>query len=117
MLEDKFGEFIIYNDARVEQDGSTYLLVKAPKTLVKKLAVIGDQGGFNGERHGDTLLCSLSSENANVLCQRLPWLRPMPLGLQTSFGYGDRLGSATPVHIIAIREAAAAPVFAQHWRT
>jgi hypothetical protein len=35
------------------------------------------------------------------------------LGLQTSFGFGDRLGVATPGHIQAAREAAVAPIFAQ----
>lgn len=38
-----------------------------------------------------------------------------PLGLSPSFGFGDRLGLATPGHILALREARAPllPVFAQ----
>jgi len=113
MLGDKLGEFTIYDGSLVEQAGTTYLLVKEPDTLVKKLAVNGDERGFSGERHSDALLCPLTPENAEALRQRLSWLRPVPLGLETSFGYGDRLGVATPGHIRAAREANAAAIFAQ----
>ncbi|MEJ2750503.1 MAG: tagaturonate epimerase family protein, partial [Anaerolineae bacterium] len=48
---------------------------------------------------------------------RLPWLNPVPLGRQTSFGFGDRLGIATPGHIASLRAAThdkpIAPIFAQ----
>lgn len=37
----------------------------------------------------------------------------MPLGLQPSFGFGDRLGLATPGHIDAVRGTRFTPVFAQ----
>ena len=36
-----------------------------------------------------------------------------PLGLSPSFGFGDRLGLATPGHIAAVRGTKFAPVFAQ----
>jgi hypothetical protein len=36
-----------------------------------------------------------------------------PLGLNPSFGFGDRLGLATPGHIAAVRGTKFAPVFAQ----
>lgn len=32
-------------------------------------------------------------------------LRPQPLGLRSSFGFGDRLGLATPGHLAALRQA------------
>ena len=50
-----------------------------------------------------------------VLQRALPWLLPRPLGLARSFGFGDRLGLATPGHVRALREAGAgvAPIFAQ----
>ena len=40
---------------------------------------------------------------------------PEPLGLTPSFGFGDRLGLATPGHVEAMRQAGAgmAPIFAQ----
>ena len=43
----------------------------------------------------------------------MPWLKPQPLGLTTSFGFGDRLGLATPGHIAAVRETSVAPILAQ----
>ena len=36
-----------------------------------------------------------------------------PLGLSPSFGFGDRLGLATPGHIAAVRDTRFAPIFAQ----
>jgi hypothetical protein len=38
---------------------------------------------------------------------------PVPLGLKKSFGFGDRLGLATPGHLRAARRYDFAPVFAQ----
>ena len=42
-------------------------------------------------------------------------LRPVPLGLRPSFGFGDRMGVATPGHIEAMRRAGdgIAPIFPQ----
>ncbi|MGC9451131.1 MAG: tagaturonate epimerase family protein [Oceanipulchritudo sp.] len=39
--------------------------------------------------------------------------QPVPLGLVPSFGYGDRLGLATPGHLAAHRGSGFAPIFAQ----
>ena len=39
--------------------------------------------------------------------------RPVPLGLRRSFGFGDRLGLATPGHLEAIRGTGFAGIFAQ----
>jgi len=36
-----------------------------------------------------------------------------PLSLRPSFGFGDRLGLATPGHIVAVRRTRFAPIFAQ----
>lgn len=47
--------------------------------------------------------CPLSAANAQALREALPWLSPRPLGLQTSAGFGDRLGLATPGHIRALQ--------------
>ena len=38
---------------------------------------------------------------------------PMTIGLKKSFGFGDRLGLATPGHMDAVRGSGFAPVFAQ----
>lgn len=79
----------------------------------KYLCIEGDHSGFAGEFLAGIYRCPLTPENAAALRERLPWLRPQPLGLATSFGFGDRLGLATPGHIAAVRGTKLAPVFAQ----
>src|SRR5713226_6903205 len=39
--------------------------------------------------------------------------QPAVLGLRKSFGFGDRLGLATPGHLAAARKSDFAPIFAQ----
>ena len=77
---------------------------------------------FVGERHdageGRTLLHGPTSPvNAAALRAAFPDLRPVPLGLATSAGFGDRLGLATPGHVAAMHRASAVdrirPIFAQ----
>ncbi len=55
--------------------------------------------------------------NLAALRELLPNLRPVPLGLATSGGFGDRLGLATPGHVDAMRASGVAgsiaPIFAQ----
>ncbi len=45
------------------------------------------------------------------MAENLP--TPQTLGLKKSFGFGDRLGLATPGHIAAVRDTDFAPIFAQ----
>lgn len=74
---------------------------------------------FQGEpvqHEGQTLLvCPLTAQNAHVLREHLPNLKPVPLGLQTSAGFGDRLGIATPGHVQALQATGGGirPIFAQ----
>ena len=104
--------FEVYTRSVTEIDGSTYFLVRGDGG--KRLGVLGDAAGFEGERHpGGALLCAPTPANATALRTRLPWLRPVPLGLQTSAGFGDRLGLATPGHVRAARGTGIVPIFAQ----
>lgn len=58
-------------------------------------------------------------ERSRAAARRLrvlvPWLRPRPLGTSSSFGFGDRIGCATPGHVAALVSSSSrlAPVFAQ----
>ena len=102
----------IYLNSVVEADGSTYFLAQSDRG--KCFGIMGHAFGFEGEQRGNITLCSLTTANAAALRTKLPWLRPQPLGLQTSAGCGDRLGLATPGHVRAVRKAAGiAPIFAQ----
>jgi len=86
-----------------------------------RLAVLSDHpltdfAGEHSEIGNQTLLlCTLNPKNATALRSRLPWLRPRPLGLETSAGMGDRLGLATSGHVRAVRmtQGKLAPIFAQ----
>jgi hypothetical protein len=58
--------------------------------------------------------------NGPTICEattELPWLNPVPLGRQTSFGFGGRLGLATLGYIASLRSAVhdkpIASIFAQ----
>ncbi len=111
----------IYPNSLVEAGDVNFFLAWTGQG--KRLGVLAPAGSaalaeFAGEHSGlgdeVLLLCPLSHANAVALRGRLPWLRPRPLGRQTSAGCGDRLGLATPGHV---RAAAAVPgiamIFAQ----
>ena len=106
----------LYDGSIVEYEGTAYSLAKFPDNS-KCLLVRGETADFQGTPQNDQLICELTPENAAVLRSRLPWLTPVPLGQQTSFGFGDRLGSGTPGHIQALRttdpQQKIAPIFAQ----
>src|SRR3712207_2534887 len=94
---------VIYPRSIVEQDGVTYFLGTS-RAGERQLGVVGRAAGFVGSTNDQgVLLCSCSAANAAALRERLRWLAPAPLGRQTSFGFGDRIGSATPGHIQALR--------------
>ena len=106
----------LMNRPIVAMDDATYSLESAPDGAAR-LVVRGNVAGFSGERQGDALLCPLDAANARVLQARLPWLKPQAIGARLSFGFGDRIGLATPGHIAALRAAdptgRIAPIFAQ----
>ena len=64
---------------------------------------------------GVLLKCARTTANATALRAVLPNLQPVPLGLKTSAGFGDRLGNATPGHDRALQRVGGniAPIFAQ----
>lgn len=101
-----------YPASRVARDGAAYTLARDPSGH-RALIVEGDAEGFVGERQGAVILCPLTPHNAAALRARLPWLVPIPLGLQISAGFGDRLGLATPGHARAVWGTGVAPIFAQ----
>ncbi len=91
----------VYPRSRVEIGETRLWLARSDEG--KRLVVQGQAHGLTGERRGELLVCPLTTENAVVLREWIPWLRPQPLGLKRSVGCGDRLGLATPGHIRAVR--------------
>jgi hypothetical protein len=105
---------IIYKTSIIEHEGTTYSLARLANGE-KRLVVAGGTAVFSGTIQNGQLVYNLTPENAAALRSRLPWLNPTPLGVQTSFGFGDRIGLATPGHVAALRAAGGsiAPIFAQ----
>ncbi len=52
-------------------------------------------------------------EAVTILQKNFPWLKPSRCGLRKSFGFGDRLGLATPGHLQALKGYDFFPVLAQ----
>ncbi len=71
--------------------------------------------GTASEHSGGVLLAGpADADNAAALRTLVPWLRPRPVGTQTSAGVGDRLGFATVGHLRAFQaHPGVAPVLAQ----
>src|SRR5262245_37769419 len=126
-LQEHFGAALIPSSF-VAQEAVALWLDRAPTG--KRLAILshaddpllarfrGDQADF---RAGYALkLCPADHDNGRALRAALPWLQPSLLGLNTSAGFGDRLGLATPGHVRALEHvlrsapgSAIAPIFAQ----
>lgn len=73
------------------------------------------EGETSSNRGQYLLLTPRSAHNLAQLRSLLGWLRPGPLGLRRSMGFGDRIGLATPGHVRALQVAGEGlrPVFAQ----
>ncbi|MCS7240400.1 MAG: tagaturonate epimerase family protein [Candidatus Bipolaricaulota bacterium] len=80
----------------------------------KSLFVMPPQPGFEGFPVRGGLLCPLTWRNAYALISLLPELQPKRIPREKpSFGFGDRLGLATPGHLLALQGASVFPVLAQ----
>jgi tagaturonate epimerase len=103
----------IYPHSIVEQSEGTYFL--ANRSGVKYLGIGQDPSGFEAAEQItlDTWLCPLSPINARSLREKIAWLTPVVAGLATSFGFGDRLGLATPGHAQSNAGRGIIPFFAQ----
>lgn len=96
-----------------EQTGQTYFLARISSG--EKFLGITNTSGFERAElvSSGTWLCPMSAVNATTLRTRLPWLNPTPLQSKPSFGFGDRLGLATPGHARAAAGRGIFPIFAQ----
>ncbi len=73
------------------------------------------QGESSEVRGLQVMMAGMQPENAAVLRQFVPFVRPRTLGLNPSFGFGDRIGLATGGHALAMAVASEKilPIFAQ----
>jgi tagaturonate epimerase len=111
-----------YPESQVSYGGATYWLERSTDGAKRLVAVADDESLF--DRFAGTVetldgkvrfVAETTAHNASALRSALPWLTPSRFGLQTSAGFGDRLGLATPGHVRALKAVGAPirPVFAQ----
>lgn len=128
-LRQESGLAVDYPDSFVAVDRSYLWLERVgadTRLAVLTLSDASTAERFHGSRAGEVLgrysllLCPRDADNAASLRNAIPTLSPVPLGLSTSAGFGDRLGLATPGHIRGLRRVSEppthnhiAPIFAQ----
>ncbi len=88
------------------------------KVLAVDLDETGVAANFSGERRQvepdvETCLGELNHKNADAVRELCDGARPQPLGLDDSFGLGDRLGIAGPAHLRALEGSGFKVVLAQ----
>jgi len=80
----------------------------------KRLFVRGESPFFGGAPIADGAIYSLTPQMAHDLTSVFPWLIPQRIPVdRPSFGFGDRLGLATPGHIRGVRGTGVFPILAQ----
>ncbi len=122
-LQTRFGSNL-YLDSLIEANAAALALVRVDQSKRLIIAAPIDHlwldrfGGETSAFDQDHVLkvCPLDSTNARAVRDVVPNLNPVPLGLDTSAGCGDRLGLATPGHVRAFnavkQQAGAQPLAA-----
>ena len=106
--------FEVYEKSIKESGDTSYALIRGPGD--SKILYVEGPGVklFSGEKKADEIkLCPLSWDNAKKLMKEFSWLNPDLPSSDPSFGFGDRLGLATPGHVRASRKNGIFPMFAQ----
>lgn len=105
---------IIYFLARSRYDKHIGLAYQAddPPPAVEEFEGVVETHDFQGLEVA-IKLGPRSHRNAEAIRKHIPFLRPECVGLATSFGFGDRLGLATPGHVHAVKHSGLKPIFAQ----
>ena len=97
----KYPRFSIYNSSLQKSKGKDFFLVK------------GEEGKFVVMWEKEFIFFPINPKTIELLCRNFPYLRPRKCGLRNSFGFGDRLGLATPGHVRALQGYDFFPIFAQ----
>jgi hypothetical protein len=94
-------------------DHEQLFAIGSPESLASRFA--GFTSAQTNLKDYSLLTASADVSNSKQLRAQIPHLTPRPLGLQPSFGFGDRLGLATPGHAAAMSKfgQGMAPIFGQ----
>lgn len=119
-------DFFIYPDSFRQDKETLFFMVKG--TQNKYLGIAGNKDIINSYGFSSGALPDIRMEDEGIsiaffeknntnlqkITRAFPSLLPSALGQKTSFGFGDRLGIATPAHIRVInQQGKILPVFAQ----
>jgi hypothetical protein len=89
-----------------KKNGDKYLWISSSKSQLPDM--------YQGESiRQDLLCCPLNHHNANLIRQHFDFCRPKLIGLDDSFGFGDRLGIANPAHLRSLIGSKMKPILAQ----
>lgn len=100
-----------YPESVLKQQDKIYYL--ANKNLEKYLISNDEEFESRIDKISSLSIYKRTHANACQLRKLFQHLNPQPCGLKKSFGFGDRLGLATPGHVKALRGYDIFPVFAQ----
>lgn len=113
----------VYPNSITNSNGCVYFIgiIDGEKSLliIKNGAPSGDSDKFEGEiiNSADTDVeikkCPLNHVNAKSIQNLFPFTVPVLLGLNNSFGFGDRIGYANAAHLRALNGSDFKPVVAQ----
>jgi len=114
-------EVMVSHRSFIEVNGGAIMVVYdngRRKVLAVDLDETGVAANFSGERRQvepdvETCLGELNHGNAVAVRELCDGARPQPLGLDDSFGLGDRLGIAGPAHLRAMEGSGFKVVLAQ----
>ncbi len=111
-FKDLPSEYRPYPKSSRNKGGNSFLIARDNER--KYLVVKGKVSDFEGKNLADGLkLCSLTSLNARFIREAFPELSPVVCNQNISFGFGDRLGIATPAHAESAGNYPLFPIFAQ----
>jgi hypothetical protein len=103
---------IIFFIARSNGTKSLYLYYEysnseIPEKFNGSLITVEDKNNFYFKK------CLLNTNNRKVVQSIFAFTNPKVLGLEDSFGFGDRLGLANPAHVRSLRNSKFKPILAQ----
>jgi len=116
----------IYESSVIEKDRAVFFLIR--EKYERKLVIIypsketdgahrnfvaEEEGKLKAEKVLNYKVCLCNNQNASELRKQFSFTRPRVIGLTPAIGAGDRIGLATPGHILAVRQLGVFPVLAQ----
>lgn len=118
-IKDRLEEYDIYPSSLCENEGSYLFMARVSGE--KKLIIVGGGLSFSNFRGEEASIAGkrvktapLDHENAQVLRELFDFTNPVSFGKEgASLGLGDRLGIASPGHLMTIKGKDIKPVLAQ----